>query len=160
MNDEQWQQLYDFYRVTFLKKSGAATLTLNFFKAVASQLQAGFAYHHKKTVAATICYQGGDHYYGRHWGSSDNYDSLHFELCYYAGIDYCIQNRLQTFEPGAQGEHKIWRGFMPTKTQSAHWIANPEFRTAIEDFLQRETAAMQEHGKLLLESSAYKKLNP
>ena len=156
LNDEQWELLYAYYRVTFMKKSGAATLTLDFFKAVADKLLAVFAYHENRTVAAAICFKGKDKLYGRHWGCSDNYDSLHFEVCYYTGIDYCIENQLQVFEPGAQGEHKIWRGFLPTKTQSAHWIANAGFNDAIQDFLQREAAALEQHGKLLLESSPYR----
>ncbi len=156
LNDEQWQQLYAYYRVTFMKKSGAPTLTLDFFKAVADKLLAVFAYHENRTVAAAICLKGKDKLYGRHWGCSDNYDSLHFEVCYYTGINYCIENQLQVFEPGAQGEHKIWRGFLPTKTQSAHWIANAGFNDAIQDFLQREAAALEQHGKLLLESSPYR----
>jgi predicted N-acyltransferase len=77
-------------------------------------------------------------------------------VCYYTGIDYCIKKKLQVFEPGAQGEHKIWRGFLPTKTRSAHWIAHPGFNDAIKDFLQRETAAMENHGELLMESSPFK----
>lgn len=156
LSDEQWDLLYAYYRVTFMKKSGAPTLTLDFFKAVAHKLHAVFAYHEHRIVAAAICFKGKDTLYGRHWGCSDNYDSLHFEVCYYAGIEYCIENQLKVFEPGAQGEHKIWRGFMPTKTYSAHWIANPEFNTAIQDFLQREASAMEHHGELLLESSPYK----
>jgi predicted N-acyltransferase len=156
LNDEQWQQLYAYYRVTFLKKSGAPTLTLEFFKAVADKLRAVFAYHEGRTVAAAICFEGKDKLYGRHWGCSDDYDSLHFEVCYYTGIEYCIDQQLKIFEPGAQGEHKIWRGFLPTKTRSAHWIANTDFRPAIADFLQREAAAMKHHGEILLESSPYK----
>ncbi len=156
LNDEQWDLLYAYYRVTFMKKSGAPTLTLDFFKAVANKIRAIFAYHEGKIVAAAICFQGKEKLYGRHWGCSDNYDSLHFEVCYYTGIEYCIENKLQVFEPGAQGEHKIWRGFLPTKTQSAHWIANKDFQPAIKDFLQRETVAMDNHGALLMESSPYK----
>jgi len=156
LDDEQWQKLYAYYRVTFLKKSGAPTLTLEFFKAVANKLRAFFAYHEGRTVAAAICFEGKDTLYGRHWGCSDDYDSLHFEVCYYTGIEYCIEKRLQVFEPGAQGEHKIWRGFLPTRTRSAHWITNPDFKPAINDFLQREAAAMKEHGELLLKSSPYK----
>lgn len=156
LNKEQWQTLYAFYRVTFMKKSGAPTLTLDFFKAVADKLLAVFAYHENKTVAAAICFKSKDKLYGRHWGCSDNYNNLHFEVCYYTGIEYCINNHLKIFEPGAQGEHKIWRGFLPTKTQSAHWIANDEFKLAIKDFLQRETIAIKHHGELLLESSPYK----
>lgn len=156
LNDEQWELLYAYYRVTFMKKSGTATLTLDFFKAVAHKLRAVFAYHENRTVAAAICFIGKDKLYGRHWGCSDNYDSLHFEVCYYTGIEYCIKNQLQVFEPGAQGEHKIWRGFLPTKTQSAHWVAHPGFNDAIKDFLHREGNAMEDHGALLSESSPYK----
>ena len=157
LNEEQWDILYAYYRVTFMKKSGTATLTLDFFKAVANSLVAVFAYHEGRIVAAAICFQGKEKLYGRHWGCSDNYDSLHFEVCYYTGIEYCINNQLKVFEPGAQGEHKIWRGFLPTKTQSAHWIAEPNFKTAIQDFLHREATAMRHHGELLLESSPFKK---
>ncbi len=156
LNEKQWELLYAYYRVTFLKKSGAPTLTLDFFKAVANKLRAFFAYHEGRTVAAAICFEGKEKLYGRHWGCSDNYDSLHFEVCYYTGIEYCIEKQLQVFEPGAQGEHKIWRGFLPTRTRSAHWIASPEFKPAIADFLQREAAAMKHHGEILLESSPYK----
>ena len=156
LNDEQWELLYAYYRVTFMRKSGTPTLTLDFFKAVADKLHAVFATHANRTVAAAICFKGKDTLYGRHWGCSDNYDSLHFEVCYYAGIEYCIDNQLQIFEPGAQGEHKIWRGFLPTKTRSAHWIADAGFNHAIQDFLHREAAAMEHHGELLLESSPYK----
>lgn len=156
LNDEQWELLYAYYRVTFMKKSGAPTLTLDFFKAVAHKIRAIFAYHEGRTVAAAICFQGKDKLYGRHWGCSDNYDSLHFEVCYYTGIEYCIDRKLQVFEPGAQGEHKIWRGFLPTKTRSAHWIADANFKHAIQDFLDRESAAMEQHGELLLESSPFK----
>ncbi len=156
LNDEQWDLLYAYYRVTFIKKSGAPTLTLNFFKAVAHKLLAVFASHDNRTVAAAICFISEDKLYGRHWGCSDNYNNLHFEVCYYTGIDYCINKKLQVFEPGAQGEHKIWRGFLPTKTRSAHWIAHTEFKAAIGDFLQQEAIAMNEHGDLLLESSPYK----
>ena len=156
LNEEQWQLLYAYYRVTFMKKSGAPTLTLGFFKAVAHKIVAVFAYHDNRTVAAAVCFKGKTKLYGRHWGCSDNYNNLHFEVCYYTGIEYCINNQLQVFEPGAQGEHKIWRGFLPTKTYSAHWIADDQFKAAIEDFLQREAAAMEKHGQFLLQSSPYK----
>ncbi len=156
LSDEQWELLYAYYRVTFMKKSGAPTLTLDFFKAVANKILAVFAIHENKTVAAAICFKGKNKLYGRHWGCSDNYNNLHFEVCYYTGIEYCINNHLQVFEPGAQGEHKIWRGFLPTKTRSAHWIAHDGFKSAIQDFLQHEAIAMENHGKLLLESSPFK----
>jgi len=156
LTEEQWELLYAYYRVTFMKKSGTPTLTLDFFKAVAHKIVAFFAIHEHQTVAAAICFAGKDKLYGRHWGCRDSYNNLHFEVCYYTGIEYCINNKLKVFEPGAQGEHKIWRGFLPTKTQSAHWIAHDGFKTAIQDFLQHEANAMENHGKSLLESSPFK----
>jgi len=156
LSEQQWQAVYDFYRITFMRKSGAPTLTLDFFMAVAHKLKAILAYHRQGMVAAAICFQGEDKFYGRHWGCSDDYDSLHFEVCYYTGIEHCIANGLQVFEPGAQGEHKIWRGFMPTRTNSAHWIAHPGFRQALAEHLQHEALAMEQHGKLLQESSPFR----
>jgi predicted N-acyltransferase len=159
LTDEQWHMIYQYYAVTFLRKSGAATLTLNFFRAVASSLRAVMAYQNDDMVAAAICFEGQRTFYGRHWGCRQDFDSLHFEVCYYTGIDYCIDNQLASFEPGAQGEHKIWRGFLPTETRSAHWIAHPGFRQAIAEHLQHERAAMKEHGQLLHESSPFRQSN-
>ena len=157
LTDLQWQKLMYYYQSTFLRKSGTATLTEGFFRSVATDLRAIIAYHNKQIVAGAICFEGADTLYGRHWGCEDDYDSLHFEVCYYTGIEYCISHRINSFEPGAQGEHKIWRGFLPVKTRSAHWITHPQFKAAIADFLARESTAMNEHGALLLESSPFKK---
>ncbi len=157
LNESQWKQLFDFYQITFMRKSGTPTFTLDFFQAMSHRLRAVFAYEDSRAVAGAICYQGGGALYGRHWGCYDHFDNLHFEVCYYQGIDYCIQNKLHTFEPGAQGEHKIWRGFLPVKTESAHWIAHPQFRHAIADFLQHEEQAMQQYGEQLMGASPYRK---
>ncbi|MDH5388196.1 MAG: GNAT family N-acetyltransferase [Gammaproteobacteria bacterium] len=157
ISEEEWQILYKFYQITFMKKSGTATLTLAFFKAMAHKLVAIFALHQNEIVAGAICFQGKTTLYGRHWGCYEDYDSLHFEVCYYTGIEYCIQKKLQYFEPGAQGEHKISRGFLPVKTQSAHYIAHEGFRAVIGDFLQREERAMLDYGKELNEASPFKK---
>lgn len=157
ISEEEWQMLYNFYQITFMKKSGTATLTLEFFQAMKHKLVAIFAQHENRIVAGAICFQGKDTLYGRHWGCYENYDSLHFETCYYTGIEYCIKNKLKFFEPGAQGEHKIKRGFLPVQTRSAHYIAHEGFRTAIKDFLQREEIAMLDYGNLLHESSPFKK---
>ncbi|HEY9052374.1 MAG TPA: GNAT family N-acetyltransferase [Gammaproteobacteria bacterium] len=156
LTDQQWQQVYDFYQITFMKKFGTATLSLNFFKAIAHKLLAILAYDKDRAVAGAICILGKDTLYGRHWGCYEEYDSLHFEVCYYTGIDYCIQNNLKTFEPGAQGEHKIARGFLPTRTLSSHWIAHPTFRNAIADFLQREAKAMEGYGEDLKTASPFR----
>lgn len=156
LTERQWKTLYDFYQITFLKKSGTPTFTLDFFQAMASRLVAFFAQHGDKLVAGAICYKNNTHLYGRHWGCYKHYDSLHFELCYYQGIEYCIKNKIQTFEPGAQGEHKIWRGFLPTKTRSAHYIVHEGFRDTIAQHLKQEHKAMSDYGKNLYESTPYK----
>ncbi len=157
LSEQEWKTLYQFYQITFMKKSGTATLTLAFFQAMANKLVAVFAQHENKIVAGAICFQGKNTLYGRHWGCYEDYDSLHFEVCYYTGIEYCIQQKLKYFEPGAQGEHKISRGFLPVKTQSAHYIAHQGFKEAIEDFLQREEEAMIEYGNTLNQASPFKK---
>ncbi len=158
LSEEQWNILYDFYRITFLKKSGTPTLSLDFFQAMSHRLRAIFARHESRIVAGAICFESDDSLYGRHWGCYQDYDSLHFEVCYYTGIDYCIQQGLKYFEPGAQGEHKIARGFMPTRTFSAHWVAHEGFRDAIRQHLEHESAAMDDYYQQLIASQPYKKI--
>jgi predicted N-acyltransferase len=143
------ETMHDLYRSTFDKKSGHATLSLEFFREIAvtmgEQLVLVIATRDSRIVAGAICLRSGDTLYGRHWGCYDDYHSLHFEACYYQGIDYCIANGLSTFEPGAQGEHKISRGFLPTPTWSAHWLADERFRAIVGRFLQQETEAMRDY---------------
>jgi predicted N-acyltransferase len=85
-----------------------------------------------------VFYEGETALYGRYWGSEGHYDALHFETCYYQGIEYCIETGKQRFEPGTQGEHKVARGFVPVPTHSAHWLAHPEFANAVERYLDVE----------------------
>ncbi len=156
LDTEQWDKMYFFYSITFMKKSGTPTLSLEFFKAIAHKLLVVFAYNNTEIVAAAICIRGKDTLYGRHWGCLEEYDSLHFEVCYYSGIEYCITHGLKTFEPGAQGEHKISRGFLPMKTRSAHWVSHTEFHQILHNHLQRESAALESYGEDLMEASPYK----
>jgi predicted N-acyltransferase len=114
------------------------------------------AQHEQRYVAGAICLRGTDTLYGRHWGCSADYHSLHFEACYYQGIDYCIRHGLRRFEPGAQGEHKISRGFLPTPTWSAHWIAHPEFRNILVRHTAQESEHMDEYMRELAQHSPYK----
>ena len=101
-------------------------------------------------------YRDRDTLYGRHWGCDGYVDSLHFELCYYRGIEYCIAEGIQRFDPGAQGEHKIARGFLPTRTRSLHWMTPSPFEQAIGDFVRRE----QEHVQLYMDAvSGYSPYN-
>jgi uncharacterized protein len=99
----------------------------------------------ERPVASAICYRDDVALYGRHWGTDIDCPGLHFELCYHAGIEYAIDHNLQRFEPGAQGEHKIARGFEPVSTWSAYWIADPGMREAVARFLRREDGAMLDY---------------
>lgn len=159
-SDEELAVMYEFYRTTFDKKWGHATLNLGFFREIATtmgdQLVLIIASKDHRIVAGAICLRSNDTLYGRHWGCYEEYHSLHFEACYYQGIDYCIERGLASFEPGAQGEHKISRGFMPTPTWSAHWIADPRFREIIGRFLDQETAGMYEYMEELSERSPFR----
>jgi len=96
----------------------------------------------QRPVAAAIFLRGADTLYGRYWGASESVDCLHFELCYYQGIEYCIRHGVAAFDPGTQGEHKLARGFEPTPTTSAHWLADTRLRRAIERYLADERAAV------------------
>lgn len=148
-----------YYVSTFDKKWGEASLTYGFFQQVASTMGESmivvFANIDEQPVACAIMFRSTDTLYGRYWGCDEDYNSLHFETCFYQGIDYCIANKLQHFEPGAQDEHKIWRGFIPTKTWSAHWIADPQFRQAIERYLTQEMEMMENQCQHLMQLSPF-----
>lgn len=161
LSEQQWQSVHRHYRSTFDRLSGYATLSLDFFRDISQtlpqQLIVIIAEHLGDTVASAICYRDDTTLYGRHWGCDAHYQNLHFEACYYQGLEYCIEHQLQRFDPGAQGEHKISRGFLPTPTWSAHWIADPAFKKAISDFLQRETQGMQHYIQELNEHSPFRR---
>lgn len=148
-DDKQLAIMYEFYRSTFEKKWGYPTLTPGFFRDIAAtmgdQLVFFIASRSDRIIAGSICLRNEDTLYGRHWGCREDYHSLHFETCYYQGIDYCIKHGLKHFQPGAQGEHKISRGFLPSPTWSAHWIKHDGFREVIRRHLEQETVAMHEY---------------
>lgn len=145
--DEDWAVFHTLYESTFHRHSGIPTLSQGFFGNIAETMPGAvllvMAEHAGKPVAAAFCLVGEDTLYGRHWGCSEHFDKLHFEACYYQGQEYCIRNGLKRFEPGAQGEHKIARGFLPTPTLSAHWLADERFAAAIAEHLDHERAGMQ-----------------
>lgn len=160
MTEELWQIYHDFYCSTFDRKSGMATLSLEFFMEIGRKMPRNvvvvFARHGQDYIASAFNFRGTDTLYGRHWGCRAEYHSLHFEACYYQGLDYCITHDLQSFEPGAQGEHKISRGFLPTATWSAHWVAHAQFREAIGQYTQREQGGMQHYIESLMAHSPFK----
>ncbi len=138
-----WQRFHQFYQLTYAKRSGhGGYLSAKFFTEVLPQLGEQVlmvtAEHHGELVAAALYFCSSDTLYGRYWGCSQEFDALHFEACYYQGIEFCIEQGLARFDPGAQGEHKIQRGFRPILTWSNHWIANPELATAVENFCAEE----------------------
>ena len=131
---QDWQDFAFFYQHTFESKWGIPTLNYGFFLEVAQQLPKQMvlvlADLNGECVAGSLMFRSDSRLFGRHWGCTHYIDGLHFEACYYQGIDYCIRHGLQVFEPGAQGEHKVARGFVPTLTRSSHWLADTRFMAA------------------------------
>ena len=145
----QWQIFYDFYAMTYLKKGSQPYLNLAFFQQIArtmgDQILLVLAYKDDSPIAAALNFIGKDTLYGRYWGCYDEYKSLHFETCYYQGLDYCIEQGLKRFDSGAQGEHKISRGFEPITTYSVHWIKEKRFTKAIQQFVTEEKIAVEQY---------------
>jgi len=137
---------YDFYRMTYLKRGREAYLSKAFFHQLKDTMPANLllvmAYKDDTAVAAALSLQDSKTLYGRYWGCFDEYDRLHFETCYYQGIEYCIRLGLERFDSGAQGEHKIQRGFTPVATYSAHWVKEIGFNQAIQQFVAEEAEAV------------------
>ena len=154
------EQFYTFYQSTIRYYGAQAYLNLAFFKHLAQHLSRQvlvlFATFNNQVIAGGFFMRSNTTLYGRYWGAQANFHSVHFETCYYQPIDYCIKNGIQTFEAGAQGEHKLARGLEPTETHSAHWIAHPEFRGAIDDFLQQETEHVEQYQTALQQHSPFK----
>jgi uncharacterized protein len=141
---EDWNAIFDFYSRTFARRGRAPYLNRAFFAEISrtmpEQMLIILARFEGTPIATAICFRSADTLYGRYWGSLADFHSLHFEVCYYQGIEYCIREGLTHFEPGTQGEHKIARGFSPTATWSNHLICDREFSRAVADFLAREEA--------------------
>ena len=146
ISDEQWQVFYNFYCSTFERRWGSPRLTLGFFHSLSDRMPGNtlliLAKHGKNYVAGAFSMLGHDTVHGRHWGRSEYFPFLHFELCYYQTIEYCINNKLSKVDAGVQGEHKLRRGFRPVRASSYHWIRHPQFKMAIEAYLTRESLEM------------------
>lgn len=158
---ELWDSFYDFYLATIEKHGAHAYLTRAFFRELSERLPESLvlivARRNNDCLAAAFFVRGADTLYGRYWGTRAAVPGLHFETCYYAAIDYCIAHGLARFEAGAQGEHKLTRGFLPTPTYSAHWLRHPEFNRAVEDFLRRERRGVDMYIDELDRHSPFKK---
>jgi predicted N-acyltransferase len=162
ISDEDWRGFYQCYQSTYLKRSGhTGYLNWDFFsrlrETMSGALMLVVAYRNDGIVASSLFLYDRDRLYGRYWGALRNISCLHFEACFYQGIEFCIENGIQTFDPGTQGEHKLVRGFEPVKSASYHWIANPQFRRAIADFLNREKRFTEEYKEQAEDMLPYRK---
>ncbi len=160
IDDATWSVVYQLISRTFLRRGSMPYFNEIFFRSLGQQLPDNvlvvLAEKDGKTVAAAVFFEGEDTLYGRYWGSNGHYDALHFETCYYQGIDYCIDSGKQVFEPGTQGEHKISRGFSAATTWSAHWLAHPEFSDAVGRYLDEESRHVDRYMETVDSRSPYK----
>jgi uncharacterized protein len=149
ISDEQWQVFHQFYCDTFARKWGEPRLTTAFFRSLSRTLPDAtllfLARRGSTYVGGAFAMQGSRTLYGRHWGCSDFVRHLHFDLCYYQTIDYCIRHRLQRLDAGAQGEHKLARGFTAVPTWSMHWLRERGFASAVSDFVSREQSMIDSY---------------
>lgn len=159
-SDDDWDAVFEFYSRTFLRRGRAPYLNREFFDLIArtmpENLMIVLARYEGQPIATAICFRSRSTLYGRYWGSLADFHSLHFEACYYQGIEYCIRERLRAFEPGTQGEHKISRGFTPSATWSYHWLKEPAFHEAVEEFLAQETSHVDSYMSHLSEHVPYR----
>lgn len=149
VSPEHWQQFHGYYSDTFHLYGNRPPLNLGFLQTVADtmgeQVLMAQALDADGLLAGALLFRSETTLYGRYWGCREERQGVHFETCFYQGIEYCIRHGLQHFEPGAQGEHKIARGFLPTATHSCHWLEHAGFRAAVGDFLERETPLVRRY---------------
>jgi predicted N-acyltransferase len=164
ITEAHWDAFFAFYQDTGGRKWGRPYLNRRFFsllgEAMADRCLLIMAKRGAHYVAGALNLIGGDCLYGRYWGATEHHPCLHFEVCYYQAIEYAIEKRLARVEAGAQGEHKLARGYMPTTTYSAHWIADPNFRQAVARYLDSEREHVAEAIEALSEFGPYRKAPP
>ncbi len=158
---ERWEFFVRCYEHTHVQYNSPQPLNLEFFQLIGKTMPEHILLiigsREGKPIAAAINFYNHDTLFGRSWGALEYHPGLHFETCYYQAIDFCIKNNIDLFEGGAQGEHKLSRGFLPSTTWSAHWLAHPQFSKAIEDFLQREAGGVDQYMDELNDSSPFKR---
>lgn len=164
-SDEDLATMFSFYLLTFRDYGNSPALTLEFLRHLARTLPRSLviflAEREGRAIAGALCLRGGETLYGRYWGASDMQDhsrlpGLHFETCYYQGIEYCLREGLKVFEPGAQGEHKLARGFLPAFVHSRHWIADAEFADALRRWCAEERRSVERYAATLAAHSPFK----
>ncbi len=161
IGEAHWDAMFAFYMDTGNRKWGRPYLNRTFFSLLGQSMPERcllvFAKRHGRYIAGALNLIGGDCLYGRYWGAIEQHPALHFEVCYYQAIDYAIAHKLPRVEAGAQGEHKLARGYLPVETYSAHWIADPSLRRAVERFLNQEREAVAQFNADLTEMGPYRK---
>jgi predicted N-acyltransferase len=150
INSNDWDIFYNFYRQTYFERGQNPYLTKEFFYKIntANHILKPvifFAYHQEEVIASSLCFEGKDTLYGRHWGTLKKVKNLHFECCYYQGIEYCIKNGIDYFDPGVQGEHKIRRGFQPKLDSSFHYFLKNDFGDAVSNFCKAEKKQIENY---------------
>ncbi len=161
---EHWDAFWKFYQSTGAKKWGTPYLTRDFFDQIHQHMRNDvllvLAERDGRPVAGALNFIGRDTLFGRYWGCTEHHPALHFELCYYRAIDYAIEHGLARIEAGAQGDHKLSRGYMPVTTHSLHWIAEPGFRRAVEQFLKAERPAVDHENQIITGFGPFRKPTP
>jgi hypothetical protein len=161
LTESVWDAFFAFYMETGSRKWGRPYLTRDFFSRIGQSLPDNIllvmAKRAGRPIAGALNFIGADTLYGRHWGATEHHPCLHFEVCYYQAIEFAIARRLVRVEAGAQGEHKVARGYLPNATYSAHYIADPALRRAVADYLKHERAYVEAAGRELAEASPFKK---
>ncbi len=155
-----WDRIYELISRPFVERGSVPYFTREFFVNLSATLPDALlivqAELGQRVIAAAVFYVGADTLYGRYWGSEGHHDALHFETCYYQGIEFCIANGLARFEPGTQGEHKISRGFTPALTRSAHWLAQEEFHAAIGEYMEAEALHVDQYVQQVNEHTPFR----
>ena len=161
ITEDAWDAFFAFYLETGSRKWGRPYLTRQFFSLIGDSMSRDvmlvMARRNGRWIAGAINFIGSDTLFGRNWGAVEHHPFLHFEVCYYQAIEFAIERGLKTVEAGAQGEHKLARGYLPQTTYSAHYIADPDLRRAIDEYLRRERAYVAEVGRELTEAGPFRK---
>jgi uncharacterized protein len=161
ITEDAWDAFFAFYMETGSRKWGRPYLTRSFFSLIGERMAKDvllvMARRNGRWIAGAINFIGSDTLFGRNWGAIEHHPFLHFEVCYYQAIDFAIRRGLKTVEAGAQGEHKIARGYLPQTTYSAHYIADPDLRRAISDYLRHERAYVAEAARELGDAGPFRK---
>ena len=162
LRDKHWDSFWKFYQDTGNRKWGIPYLTRDFFQIINECMPENIllflAIENNTPIAGALNFIGADTLYGRYWGCSKYHSCLHYELCYYQAIDYALKNRIKKVEAGAQGEHKISRGYLPSFVYSLHWFSNKSFASAISEYLNKEEKVIDQEYDILMKTSPFKQL--